>query len=178
MNKWGFIAIAAIFGVIGGVFLKQIIDPSNDKLGKTPLLNKLLPTFNLENLYDKKEPLTQEDTKKNRLSLINFWASWCIPCREEHPVLTQIAKDYNIPIYGINYKDDQKKAQDFIKRHGNPYQKIGRDHTGRTGIDFGVYGIPETYFIDEKGTIIYKHIGPINKNDLTGKLKPFLEKSK
>ncbi len=105
------------------------------------------------------------DLKKNDLSVINIWASWCTPCRAEHEILMKI-KDLNIPIYGINYKDKLENASKFLEELGNPFFGLGFDLDGVSAITLGVYGIPETFFIDSRGVVIKRHIGPLTLNEL------------
>ena len=104
-------------------------------------------------------------------------SSWCIPCRDEHPFVKQLAKDERLKVFGLNYKDQPDAALGFLKELGNPYDAIGVDANGRVGIDFGVYGVPETFVVDNKGTIVYKFIGPINKRRLDSELIPAIEKA-
>ena len=103
---------------------------------------------------------------KGRVWLLNFWASWCSGCKTEHPVLMQLAKSGEVPVYGMDYKDQKEEAVAWLNRWGNPYPIVAVDAAGRVGIDYGVYGVPETYVIDKQGVIRYKHIGPITANDL------------
>jgi len=106
------------------------------------------------------------------VSLLNVWATWCVGCREEHPLLLRIARETGIPIYGINYKDDREAALRWLERLGDPYVASGFDGDGRVGIDLGVYGLPETFVVDERGMIAYKHIGPITPAAWQEKIAP------
>jgi cytochrome c biogenesis protein CcmG/thiol:disulfide interchange protein DsbE len=110
--------------------------------------------------------------------LLNVWASWCVACREEHPVLMGLAKQQLIPIIGLDYKDQRKEAMGVIKRTGNPYDVIAFDADGRVGIDYGVYGVPESYLIDKNGIIRYKEIGPITQDALDKKIIPLINELK
>jgi len=105
------------------------------------------------------------------VKLVNYWASWCAPCRVEHPHLTDLAEE-GIPIYGINYKDDAEKAMAFLAELGNPYVAMGADETGRTAIDWGVYGVPETYVIDGDGKVVLRFAGPVTQRSLETQIRP------
>ena len=109
---------------------------------------------------------TNEDFKKNRFTLINFWASWCAPCRIEHPQLMELSKENNIKILGVNFKDKKINALKFLKDLGDPYEYLTRDSNGKQSVNFGIYGIPESILIDNKLTIIKKFVGPLTKQDL------------
>ncbi len=108
------------------------------------------------------------------VKLVNYWASWCAPCRAEHPNLTMLAQE-GVPIYGINYKDDPEKALRFLDELGNPYRGIGADRSGRTALDWGLYGVPETYVIDSAGVIVLRFAGPITERVLRETIRPALE---
>ena len=108
------------------------------------------------------------------VKIVNYWASWCAPCRVEHPHLMALAAE-GIPIYGINYKDDPAKAMAFLDELGNPYAAMGADSTGRTAIDWGVYGVPETYVIDGDGTVLFRMAGPVTSMNLDSQLRPAIE---
>lgn len=124
-----------------------------------------------------KAPFTDANLRDGEVKLVNFWASWCAPCRVEHPNLEQLAKD-GIPIYGINYKDKLPKADAFLNELGDPYVGLGRDEEGRMGLDWGVYGVPETYVVDGQGTIITRFAGPVTQRVITEKLMPAIEKAR
>jgi len=111
------------------------------------------------------------------VSLVNVWASWCVPCHDEAPLLTKLAEDKRIRIIGINYKDQPENARRFIGRYGNPFAAVGTDSNGRASIDWGVYGVPETFVIDRDGRVAYKLVGPITPANLETILKPQLEKA-
>ena len=151
---------------------------SGDK-SKIPsaLIGKPVPAFALEPLEGTGLPGFSSGTLKDQVTLVNVWASWCIPCREEHPQLVELGKDPRIKLYGLNYKDKAENARRFLERFGNPYVAIGADQSGRTGIDWGVYGVPETFVIGRDGTIRYKFIGPIMPDTLKTTLMPEVEKA-
>jgi cytochrome c biogenesis protein CcmG/thiol:disulfide interchange protein DsbE len=114
---------------------------------------------------------------KGGVSLVNVWASWCVPCHDEVPFLETLGKDKRIKLYGINYKDAPDNARRFLNRYGNPFVATGRDDSGRTSIDWGVYGVPETYLISRDGRILYKLVGPITADNLQSAVMPAIEKA-
>lgn len=122
-------------------------------------------------------PFTSADLTAPGVKLVNYWASWCAPCRVEHPNLEALANE-GIPIYGINYKDDPAKALAFLKELGNPYAGLGADYTGRTAIDWGVYGVPETYVIDGQGKVVTRLAGPVTERSLASKIRPAIESAR
>lgn len=110
------------------------------------------------------------------VKLVNYWASWCAPCRAEHPLLERLASE-GIPIYGVNYKDDPEKALAFLAELGNPFRAIGADATGRMALEWGVYGVPETYVIDGEGRVVLRFAGPITAQELERTIRPAMEKA-
>ena len=117
------------------------------------------------------------DLGRGKPAVINFWASWCLPCAEEHPQLVALAKRTGVALYGINNKDQPANAARFLALHGNPYTAIGADANGRAAIEWGVYGMPETFIVDGKGTVVFKHVGPISAEALEQKVMPALVKA-
>ena len=138
------------------------------------LIGKPVPEFRLAPLREGAPGLSTADLKAPGVKLVNIWASWCAPCRVEHPQLTALAES-GVPIHGINYKDEADAATAFLDELGDPYRLIGADDTGRTGIEFGVYGVPETFVIDGEGTIVYRHVGPIMARDVDKYIVPAIE---
>jgi cytochrome c biogenesis protein CcmG/thiol:disulfide interchange protein DsbE len=120
---------------------------------------------------------TASDLGRGRPSVVNFWASWCVPCVEEHPQLVELARRTGVAVYGINHKDEPANARRFLERYGNPYAAIGADANGRAAIEWGVYGMPETFVVDGSGTIVYKHVGPITPEALEKQVLPALRKA-
>jgi cytochrome c biogenesis protein CcmG/thiol:disulfide interchange protein DsbE len=118
------------------------------------------------------------DLAKGQVSVVNFWASWCQPCVEEHPLLVQLKRDSGVEIYGVNYKDKASAARHFISRYGNPFTAVGSDAEGRGAIEWGVYGMPETFVVDGTGKVVYKHVGPISSDSMATKLLPAIEKAR
>jgi cytochrome c biogenesis protein CcmG/thiol:disulfide interchange protein DsbE len=115
------------------------------------------------------------DLAKGEVSVVNFWASWCVPCVQEHPLLVALKQRAGVPIYGVNYKDQAAAARRFIGRYGNPFAAVGTDTNGRAAIEWGVYGMPETFIVNGKGEIVYKHVGPISPETLEEKLIPAIQ---
>lgn len=146
-----FIVLVAFLGV--GLRLKPREVPS-------PLIDKPAPAFRVAQLHDARKTISPEDMR-GKVWLLNVWASWCVACRQEHPLLVELAKRNVVPIIGLNYKDGRDAAQQWLRELGDPYQVSAFDADGRIGIDYGVYGVPETFLIDRQGIIRYKHIGPV-----------------
>ena len=145
----------------------------------SPLIDKPAPTFTLATLHEPAKTLGTADMK-GQVWLLNVWASWCVSCREEHPLLVELAKTKLVPIIGLNYKDEPVAGARWLAQMGDPYNTSVMDRDGRVGIDFGVYGVPETFVIDKAGTIRYKQIGPVTAEALEKKILPLvreLEKS-
>ena len=141
----------------------------------SPLINKPAPSFTLPQLQEPERSLSLEDMR-GKVWLLNVWASWCVACREEHPVLVEFAKTGVVPIYGLNYKDQRGDALAWLGQFGNPYALSVADLEGTVGIDYGVYGVPETFVIDKKGMIRYKQIGPVTPEALRSKILPLVRK--
>ena len=140
----------------------------------SPLVNKAAPNFDLTQLADPGAHFSPQEMR-GRVWLLNVWASWCVSCREEAPVLMRFAKTGAAPLYGLNYKDKRNEAQAWLAQFGNPYLLNAFDGDGRVGIDYGVYGVPETYVIDKLGVIRYKQIGPVTDAVLKDKILPLLK---
>lgn len=140
----------------------------------SPLINKPAPVFSLPQLH---APDKVFDSKSmlGQVWLLNTWASWCVACREEHPVLMEYAKTKTIALVGLDYKDKPEDGIKWLSRHGDPYDFSVRDINGRVGIDFGVYGVPETFLIDKQGFIRYKHIGPVTPQALQQTIIPMIK---
>lgn len=159
-----FLLLIALLGK--GLFLNPSEVPS-------PLVGKPAPAFSAPVLGQTDKQFSTEDMK-GQVWLLNAWASWCAACREEHPLLVQMHK-FGIPLYGLAYKDTEEDALKVLEAMGNPYIITADDADGRIGIDYGVYGVPETYLIDKQGIIRYKQIGPITPKDLEEKIIPLLK---
>ncbi len=140
----------------------------------SPLIGKAAPAFELPLLHQPDKHFSQKDML-GKVWILNVWASWCPPCLVEHPVVTQLSKAGVAPVVGLNYKDARDEAQSWLRRNGDPFQVIAFDGDGRIGIDYGVYGVPETYVIDRKGVIRFKYIGPLNADVVQQKLLPLVK---
>lgn len=141
----------------------------------SPLIDKPAPAFRLPQLHEPARTLGTEDLK-GQVWILNVWASWCVACLDEHPLLVQFSKQNVVPIYGLNHKDQRADALKWLGKHGNPYTISITDGDGRVGIDYGVYGVPETYVIDRDGIIRYKRIGPVTVPILEQKILPLVRK--
>ena len=141
----------------------------------SPLIGKPVPQFSLPPVKGRSLGLSSADLK-GQVSLVNVFASWCVACREEHPVLMGLAKQGVVPIHGLNYKDKPNDAQAWLDELGDPYTRTGADIDGRVAIDWGVYGVPETFIVDRNGVIAYKQIGPITPEVLKEKILPLIAK--
>ena len=140
----------------------------------SPLIDKPAPSFSAP-LLSKPEVTMGKQDLAGKVWLLNVWASWCVACRDEHPVLVEFAKRGVVPVYGLNYKDQRPAAFSWLRQGGNPYVDSFFDADGRIGIDYGVYGVPETFVIDKAGVIRYKHIGPLTPEVLREKIDPLLK---
>lgn len=160
-----FILLVAFLGV--GLNLNPREVPS-------PLIGKTAPSFQLPQLHNPGKSFARDDMQ-GRVWLLNVWASWCVSCRDEHPLLIQLSRSGVAPIFGLNYKDKREDAIAWLNQFGNPYVLSVSDLEGRVGIDYGVYGVPETYVIDRNGVIRYKQIGPVNPEILQSKILPLIK---
>ena len=165
-----FLLPAAVFallawGFYAGLGIDSTVLPS-------ALIDQPAPNFALPPLPGEERGFSSADLQ-GHVSLVNIFASWCGPCRTEHPVLNALARAKRVPIYGINYKDKPDAALAWIAELGNPYARIGADD-GRVGIDWGVYGVPETFIVDRAGRIRYKHVGPLTQNDVERTILPLV----
>ncbi len=162
------LAIFVVLVAFLGIGLK--LDP---RLVPSPLVDKAAPTFTLPRLDDPATRIGPDDLR-GRVWLLNVWASWCVSCRVEHPILVELARRGDIAIVGLNYKDEQAAAREWLQRYGDPYLMSVVDADGRVGIDWGVYGVPETFVIDKRGTIRFKHIGPVDQSIVEEQLIPLV----
>jgi cytochrome c biogenesis protein CcmG/thiol:disulfide interchange protein DsbE len=141
----------------------------------SPLVGKPAPSFRLARLDNPSKTIAETDLR-GQVWLLNVWASWCVSCVEEHPVLVQLSQQGVVPIYGLNYKDRAEAAQAWLAKNGNPYLLSMTDPDGKVGIDYGVYGVPETYVIDKAGVIRLKQIGPVTPQALSERILPLVKR--
>ncbi len=177
--KARFLIPLALFFALLGLFyfaLQQMnAGEYNPRDIPSPLVGKPVPVFSLPSLKVADAQVTNADLTAPGVSLFNVWASWCVACRQEHPFLMELSRRGEIPIFGLNYKDERDDAIAWLKRFGDPYTASGYDREGRVGIDWGVYGVPETFVVDRNGTIRYKHIGPVTEKAWREKILPVIE---
>jgi cytochrome c biogenesis protein CcmG/thiol:disulfide interchange protein DsbE len=167
-----FLLPLAIFAVLVGFLAVGLT--LNPREVPSPLVGKLAPVFTLPQLHDQDKTFSPADMV-GQVWLLNVWASWCGGCKEEHPVLMRMAKSGEVPIYGMDYKDRRDEALTWLRRHGNPYPLTAVDEAGRIGIDYGVYGVPETYLIDKQGVIRFKQIGPLDDELVAKTILPLVQ---
>jgi cytochrome c biogenesis protein CcmG/thiol:disulfide interchange protein DsbE len=170
MNRKLLIPLAVFIVLAGFLFAGLWRDPREVP---SPLINKPAPAFTLAQLHAPQQALGTADMK-GKVWLFNVWASWCVSCREEHPLLVALAREKIVPIIGLDYKDEPSAGKRWLADNGDPYDLSVMDRDGRVGIDYGVYGVPETFLIDKAGTIRYKQIGPITKEALEKKILPLI----
>ena len=162
------ITIFIIFFFIIGVFFVGLNKDTN--YNTNSLIGKKIPNINLE-YFNENKFYTEDELKKNNYTLINFWASWCSPCREEHPLLIQLSKEKNLKLLGVNFKDKKKQAEIFLKELGNPYDFLAKDEQGKNSVKFGIYGIPESILVSKDLMILKKFIGPLSNEDFNSIIK-------
>jgi cytochrome c biogenesis protein CcmG/thiol:disulfide interchange protein DsbE len=167
-----FLLPGAIFLVLAGLFLLGLTSGRNPAELPSVLINKPVPAFSLAPLEGlvaggKPVPGFSNEDLKGRVTVVNVWASWCAPCRQEHPLLVDLARNPSVRVVGINQKDNPDNARRFLGALGNPYAAVGVDPNGRASIDWGVYGVPETFIVGPDGTIRHKHIGPLTPENFS-----------
>jgi len=182
LRRWGVMLPLIVFLGLAGLFWYALRtgDPS---LLPSAMIGKPVPQFTLPPLEGLKAEdgapvlgFSSADLATGKPTIVNVFASWCVPCLEEHPTLLALAKERpDIRIYAINYKDNPDSARRFLGRYGNPFARVGTDHTGRTAINFGVYGVPETYVITPDGKIAYRHVGPLTEQAIKNKILPLMQ---
>jgi len=172
MNKKLFIPLGVFLVLVGFLFVGLFLNPREVP---SPLIGKPAPQFTLNQLHQPGKTLGTPDMK-GQVWLLNVWASWCVSCREEHPLLVELGKAKLVPIIGLNYKDEPAAGMKWLAQNGDPYNLSVVDRDGRVGIDFGVYGVPETFVIDKQGVIRMKHIGPVTPEVLRDDILPLVRK--
>jgi cytochrome c biogenesis protein CcmG/thiol:disulfide interchange protein DsbE len=172
MKRWQFVVPGVLFAVLVLFLVRGLnLDPREVP---SPLIGKPAPAFTLPRLDDPTQKIGREDLL-GKVWVLNVWASWCVACREEHPLLVEYSRRKSVPVYGLNYKDTRAEAQRWLANFGNPYDASISDTDGRVGIDFGVYGVPETFIVDKRGVVRFKQIGPITAEALRDKIEPLLK---
>ena len=171
-RRWPYLWPIAIFAIIG-VFLGigLTLDP---RLVPSPLIGKPVPQFQLPPVQGRTLGLATEDLR-GEVSVVNVFASWCVACRDEHPLWMELARQRALPIHGLNYKDRPEDAERWLGELGDPYTRTGADRDGRVGIDWGVYGVPETFIVDRAGKIRHKHVGPMSPDILKNQIVPIIK---
>jgi cytochrome c biogenesis protein CcmG/thiol:disulfide interchange protein DsbE len=170
MNRF-LLPLAAFVVVVGFLAVGLTLNPRELP---SPLVGKPAPAFSLPQLHEPANVFAPNEMA-GTVWLLNFWASWCGGCKEEHPVLMRMAQAGEVPIYGMDYKDTRDEALTWLRRQGNPYRLTAVDAAGRVGINYGVYGVPETYVIDKAGVIRYKQIGPLTDEVVATKILPLVQ---
>lgn len=173
-----------VFAALAGLFFFALEKGGDPSKLPSVLVGKPAPQFALppvDGLVDARGPVpgfSRDDLTQGKVSVVNIWASWCVPCHQEHPLLSELKKAADIQLLGLNYKDAAISARRFIGRYGNPFDAIGADRQGRVAIDWGVYGVPETFVVDGRGKIVFKLVGPITKENLVEELLPAIDKAR
>ena len=162
MQKIIKIIISFIFLFVISIFNISLTRDTN--YNTSSLINKVTPEFKIIS-FDDSNYFTRDDIKKNNYTLINFWASWCAPCKVEHPILMKLSQTKNLVILGINFKDKEPQAKTFLSELGNPYDLLAKDKNGKHSVKFGIYGIPESILINKELMIIQKFVGPLSVDD-------------
>lgn len=170
-----FAPLAIVLGLFGLFFFLMTQEDRNPNEIKSVMIGKPVPSFEIPGLEAGASTLTDADLKTGKPLLVNFFASWCVPCRAEHENLMRLGREHGVPIVGIAYKDTPDRALGFLDELGNPFIKTGSDQSGRLAIDWGVTGVPETFLISPDGLITYRHWGPIVGDSFETKLLPAME---
>jgi cytochrome c biogenesis protein CcmG/thiol:disulfide interchange protein DsbE len=180
-RRWGVALPLLIFIGLAGLFWYALHTGDPSRL-PSALIGKPVPDFKLPPLDGLKaedgtamQGFSSADLATGKPTIVNVFASWCVPCLEEHPMLMALSKENGVRLYAINYKDDPASARRFLGRYGNPFARAGADASGRVAIDFGVYGVPETYVISGDGKIAYRHVGPLTEQAITEKILPLVQ---
>ena len=166
-----FLLPVLFFGAIAGAFYWGMVGGDGEEL-PSALIGKPAPLVDVTAMNGH-DPFAQEDLKSGQVALVNFWASWCAPCRAEHPNLMDMA-ERGVPIYGVNYRDDPKKAEAFLQELGNPFVKAGADPNAKMALDWGVYGLPETFVLGPDGNVILRVTGPVTQRNIETRILPAL----
>lgn len=172
-----------IFAALAGIFTWQLLSGKNMQeipsalIGRDAPLTDLPPLEGLRLADGTLVPGLKGADLKGQVTLVNIWASWCVPCRDEHPQIMKLGQDKRIKVVGLNYKDAPENALAFLNSLGNPYNIVGTDRSGRAGIEWGVYGVPETFIVNREGKIVYKFVGPLSDESMAKQFMPEVEKA-
>lgn len=176
-RRWIVLVPLIVFLGLASLFLIQLLSGRDAATVPSALIGQQAPATSLPPLEGLTLPGLDTAALEGEVALVNVWASWCAPCRQEHPLLMELARDERISIAGLNYKDGPDNARRFLTELGNPYAQIGADRNGRAAIDWGVYGVPETFLVGRDGTILYKHIGPLSPRDVQEEFLPRIDQA-
>lgn len=176
-RRWLALLPLGLFLLLAGVFTAQLLSGRDSSVVPSALLGAPAPQTALPPIPDLNLPGLDPTTFVGQVTLVNIWASWCAPCRQEHPLLMQLAGDARIAIVGLNYKDKPENARRFLGELGNPYAAVGSDNSGRAAIEWGVYGVPETFLVGKDGKIAWKQVGPFTAEIVANKLLPEIQKA-
>ena len=174
MRRLLYLLPVTLFVAVAAYFFAALNPKHDPSILPSALIGKPAPSFDLAGLPGRSG--LDFAAIKGHVALVNFFASWCEPCRDEEPLLMRLAKDDNVPLYGIAYKDAPQDTIQYLQQLGDPYRAIGLDENGRTAINFGLYGVPETYVIDKAGRIQHRFVGPLTETDVAQTLLPLLQK--
>jgi len=180
MRRFGLALPLLLFAVLAGLFWYALYGGDPSRL-PSALIGKPVPAFDLPPIEDLLADgatvpgFSSSDLAQGEPTVVNVFASWCAECQVEHPLLMALGKEPGVRLFGIDYKDDPASARRFLGRYGNPYARVGADRSGRVAIDFGVYGVPETYVVTGDGKIAYRHVGPLTEAAIRDKILPLLQ---
>ena len=169
---WLVLLPVIVFAGLAALFWKGLSGTPNEI--PSALIDKPVPAFSMPRLDDPARQVSQKDLL-GKVWILNVWASWCAPCRQEHPLVVDFARRNSVPVYGLNYKDKRDAAQAWLRSLGDPYAATLVDADGKVGIDYGVYGVPETFVIDAQGVVRFKQIGPLTPEAIRDKIEPLLK---
>ncbi|WP_431323776.1 DsbE family thiol:disulfide interchange protein [Rhizobium sp. YTU87027] len=169
------IVFLGIAGAVANTLYRESVKGYSPTTIPSALIGQQHPAVNLPPLAGLQTPALDDSVFENQVVVLNIFASWCVPCRQEHPALMQLAKDPRVKLVAVNYKDAPEKALAFLEENGNPFAAIGVDNAGRNAMDWGVYGVPETFVIDRTGRITHRHVGPLDENSLSREINPAID---
>ena len=177
IRRWVVLLPLGVFMALAAVFLIMLLADRDTSKVPSALIGQPAPETDLPPLDPTLSVGLRSQNFVGNVTLVNIWASWCGPCRQEHPVLLELSRDKRFVIAGLNYKDKAANAKGFLAELGDPYRVIGVDQNGRTAIDWGVYGVPETFLVDREGIIRFKHVGPLTPDAVRTQLMPAIDKA-